>query len=227
VLPPTLEIRSLQNQAKKENYMATQAQLKANRENSQLSTGATSDAGREASSRNNLKHGLCHTEEFFTLLPGESEQNFATLVGTLRNEYMPQDTTESILVRRMAESEWLRARAVRLQTDTLFYDQIGSPQKLALFLRYQTTHERAFYKALNELQKLRKERTKAEIGFESQKLKQAAESRSAEALNLKKDALNLKKAEFEFKKETIQTKKESFKAPSAPEISSGDLEIAA
>src|SRR5579863_2693732 len=207
--------------------MATPAQIEANRRNSEHSTGATTEAGREASSRNNLKHGLCYTEGFFTLLPGESEQNFATLVGTLRNEYMPQDTTESILVRRMAESEWLRARAVRLQTDTLFYDQIGSPQKLALFLRYQTTHERAFYKALNELQKLRKERTKAEIGFESQKLKQAAETRAGEALNLRKEAHNLKKEEFEFKKETFQPGKTTLAAPSEHEISSGDLEIAA
>jgi hypothetical protein len=127
----------------------------------------------------------------------------------------------------MAESEWLRARAVRLQTDVLFHDQIYGPQKLALFLRYQTTHERAFYKALNELQKLRKERTKAEIGFESQKLKQAAETRSGEALNLRKEALNLKKAEFEFKKETLQTKKESFEASPASEMSPGGLEIAA
>ena len=200
--------------------MATPAQIEANRLNSEKSTGATTEAGRAASSRNNLKHGLCYTEGFFTLLPGESEQNFATLVGTLRNEYMPQDTTESILVRRMAESEWLRARAVRLQTDTLFYDQIGSPQKLALFLRYQTTHERAFYKALNELQKLRKERTKAEIGFESQKLKQAAETRASEALNLKKQ-------EFEFKKEVFHTKNERLQTPKVSEIGPGDLEIAA
>ena len=87
--------------------------------------------------------------------------------------------------------------------------------------------QRAFYKALNELQKLRKERTKAEIGFESQKLKQAVETRAVDALNLKKDVHNLKKEEFEFKKETFQTKKESFKAPSVPEISSSGLEIAA
>jgi hypothetical protein len=31
-------------------------------------------------------------------------------------------------------------------------------KKLALFLRYQTTYERAFYRALNSLKKLQKER---------------------------------------------------------------------
>jgi hypothetical protein len=31
-------------------------------------------------------------------------------------------------------------------------------KKLALFLRYQTTYERAFYRALNSLKKLQKDR---------------------------------------------------------------------
>ena len=38
-----------------------------------------------------------------------------------------------------------------------------------------TTHDRAFYKALNQLQKLRAEQRKSEIGFESQKRQQAAD----------------------------------------------------
>jgi hypothetical protein len=42
-------------------------------------------------------------------------------------------------------------------------------QKLfTLYLRYQTTHERAFSKCLNDLLKLRSEKRKAEIGFASQ-----------------------------------------------------------
>jgi hypothetical protein len=44
-------------------------------------------------------------------------------------------------------------------------------------LRYQTTHERAFHKASDELRKSRNEKRKAEIGFESQKRQQAEEER--------------------------------------------------
>ena len=44
---------------------------------------------------------------------------------------------------------------------------------LALYLRYQTTHDRAFYKALNQLLKLRAETRKAENGFVSQERKAA------------------------------------------------------
>ena len=195
--------------------MATPAQIEANRLNSEKSTGATSEAGRLASSRNNLKHGLCGTELFFALLPGEDPENFVHLTLSLRHQYEPQNATEIILVRRMAEAEWMRARAVGLQTECLVNDP-DNLKKIALFIRYQTTHERSFYKALNELQKLREQTRKAEIGFESQKLKQAAETRSSEALNLKKEVHNLKKAEFEFKKETIQTKKRASKLRRCP-----------
>jgi hypothetical protein len=206
--------------------MATPAQIEANRLNSEKSTGATSEAGRLASSRNNLQHGLCGTELFFALLPGEDPENFAHLTLSLRHQYEPQNATEIILVRRMAEAEWMRARAVGFQTDCFVSDP-DNLKKIALFIRYQTTHERSFYKALNELQKLREQTRKAEIGFESQSLKQAAETRSVEALNLKKDVHNLKKEEFEFKKTAFQVKNERFETPAEPEISPSGLEIAA
>ena len=124
----------------------------------------------------------------------------------------------------MAESEWLRARALRLQAECV--ESIGGRgvQNLALFIRYQTTHERAFHRSLKELQSLRQQKAKAEIGFVSQKLKQAADTRAAEALNLKKDAQILKRDEFEFKKSVIQTRKEASEvAKSVP----GDQKMAA
>ena len=61
-------------------------------------------------------------------------------------------------------------------------------------MRYQATHERAFYKALNELQKLRAQRGNVEIGFEALKLKTSAENRAVATLKIRK-------AEFEWKKE--------------------------
>jgi len=50
-------------------------------------------------------------------------------------------------------------------------------KQLALYLRYQTTHDRAFERCAKELRTLRKEREKVKIGFESQKRKQAEEAR--------------------------------------------------
>jgi hypothetical protein len=47
-------------------------------------------------------------------------------------------------------------------------------KRLALFLRYQTTHRRAFYKALDTLLKLRKDAARAPRGFVSQTSASAA-----------------------------------------------------
>ena len=210
---------------RKYKYMATEKQILANQENSKLSTGPTSPEGVQASSRNNFSHGLAPKHhEVFTFLHDEDPNKFRELVLNLIKEHAPQGETQKILVRRMAESEWLRARAVRLQTDCFTQSDNLNEKRLSLFIRYETTHERAFYRALKELQTLRKEKRNTEIGFESQKLKQAAEVRAVEGANLKKEAQILKREEFEFKKMVIQTKKE---VPPPVEISPGDLKMAA
>ena len=65
--------------------------------------------------------------------------------------------------------------------------QIIDERKLALYLRYQTTHERAFHKALNDLLKLRAEKRKQEIGFERQEQARATEIRKQERHEMKKE----------------------------------------
>jgi hypothetical protein len=135
----------------------------------------------------------------------------------------------------MAQHEWLRARALRLQQTCIFEDEhILATEQFGLYMRYQTTHERAFYKALSELQKLRSERRKEQIGFESQKRQEVVEQRAAEAHNLKKQEFELKKRAFELKERALELKKERFAAPASqnrpapiPETTPGDLEMAA
>jgi len=96
--------------------------------------------------------------------------------------------------------------------------------KLGVLIRYQTTHERAFHRSIKELQSLRQQKANVEIGFVSQQLKQAAEARAVECVNLKKEAQNLKRNEFEFKKSVIQTRKKTSKVVKSDP---GDLEMAA
>jgi hypothetical protein len=155
--------------------MATEKQIAANRENSQHSTGPTSQEGLEASSWVAAwRHGLAVKDhERFSLLIDENREKFDELQQRLNDEHLPTSETEVLLVRHMAQSEWLRARALRLQNDLL--EDNGKnvdPAKLAIFIRYQTTHERNFHRSLKELLTFRKERRNLEIGFESQKLKQ-------------------------------------------------------
>ena len=188
--------------------MATEKQILANQLNAQLSTGPTSPEGVQASSRNNFSHGLAPKHhEVFTFLHDEDPNKFRELVLNLIKEHAPQGETQKILVRRMAESEWLRARAVRLQTACFTQSDNLNDKRISIFIRYETTHERAFYRALKELQTLRKEKRNIEIGFESQKLKQAAETRAAEAQNLRREQFEWKKIVVQAKKDTPQTKK--------------------
>ena len=146
--------------------MSTESQIEANRENSKFSTGPKTEPGKSASALNNTRHGLAGA---FRVLPTESQSEFDELLATLREEHQPETFTETTLVEAMAQHHWLRHRALNLESSC--YDpetgQIANEKQLALYLRYQTTHERGFHKALNDLLKLRAAKRKHEIGFES------------------------------------------------------------
>jgi hypothetical protein len=166
--------------------MATENQIRANRENAQHSTGPTSETGRAVSCLNNFRHGFTGA---FTVLPSEDQDDFDALVCGLRAEHKPSTITETILVEKMAQHFWLSQRAQRLQDFTMAADLPirDDERQFALFLRYQTTNDRAFSRCLNDLLKLRAERRKAEIGFESQKQKEAQEARREAAEKRKQE----------------------------------------
>jgi hypothetical protein len=168
--------------------MATEAQITANQANSQHSTGPKSETGKAASCKNNFKYGL--TGSSFTVLEFEDQDEYDHVLCGLRFEHQPATMTESILVEEMAQSYWLRKRALYLQDQCATDEELTleeQARQLALFIRYQTTHDRAFHRALNDLFKLRAEKRKEEIGFESQRHKQAHEARHEAAEKRKKD----------------------------------------
>jgi hypothetical protein len=125
----------------------------------------------------------------FRVLPTESQSEFDALLATLREEHKPEAFTETTLVEAMAQHHWLRRRALSLESSC--YDPatgaITGEKQLALYLRYQTTHERAFHKALNDLLKLRAAKRKDQIGFESQQRKQEEHARKQEQHAMKKE----------------------------------------
>jgi hypothetical protein len=155
------------------------AQLLANRANAQYSTGPKSETGKAVSSRNNFRHGLAGK---FMVLGWESREEFNDLLDNLRAEHQPATPTETLLVESLAQHYWLRQRAIRLQHCTMDQQRptCEYPKELPLYIRYQTTHERAFHKCLDQLAKLRAEKRKAEIGFESQERTRQAEARKQE-----------------------------------------------
>ena len=149
------ELRSL-------NHAKTRRDI--NRANAQLSTGPRTPTGKCTSSRNALKHGLAAGT---LIIPGEDPAAFESLLESLLTEHQPANTTEELLVHQMAQSFWLGQRALRFQNDC-FTENGVDEKRLALFLRYQTTHERAFHKALSALLRLQKTTRAATSGFVSQ-----------------------------------------------------------
>jgi len=159
--------------------MSTEAQIAANQKNSRHSTGPKSAEGKGTVSMNACRHGLSGG---FLFLPGEMPADFEKLQDGLRTEHNPETPTETLLVESMAQHYWLQQRAIRLQGRC--FNEAGAcdaERELALYLRYQTTHERAFHKSLNTLLKLRAEKRKAEMGFVSQQEKQNRARQQAEA----------------------------------------------
>ena len=152
----------------------SQARLIANRANAQLSCGPKSESGKAVSSQNRLTHGLARHNGVFRLLPTEDPRGFEALQADLTAEHLPQTETESILVQGMAESHWLAQRAQTLQNDCFdpATGKIANEKTFSLYLRYETTHRRAFHKSLNDLLKLRKEKRTAQLGFEAQNRKE-------------------------------------------------------
>ena len=120
------------------------------------STGPRSIAGKDRSSQNARTHGLSSLTSVFVLLPGEDTKEWVQLVDDLNHEFHPVSRTERILVNDMAQSHWLTQRAINLQTSS-----IEDPKAFALYLRYQTTHHRAYYRALKQLLALQKARAQS------------------------------------------------------------------
>jgi hypothetical protein len=174
--------------------MSTEAQRAANQANAQHSTGPKTAEGKAAMSQNNFRHGLSGR---FQVLPWEPQCEYDSLFAALRLQHKPETCFEVSLVEKMAQHYWLSRRALSLQ-ETCFNPELPvceQEKQLALYLRYQTTHERAFQRCADEVRKLTNEKRKAEIGFVSQERKRKQEERK-EAEEARRQAAENRKQEL-------------------------------
>ncbi len=79
------------------------AQLAANKQNAQHSTGATTPEGRAASSLNALRHGMCSMK---ALLPSDNAQAYEDFVASHFARHSPSTDEESELVQIIANNSW-------------------------------------------------------------------------------------------------------------------------
>jgi hypothetical protein len=144
----------------------TKSRAEINRANASHSTGPRTPTGKLASSRNSLKHGLASGT---LIIPGEDRAAFESLLESLLAEHQPAGIAEEMLLHEMAQSFWLAQRALRFQNECFTENDADDERtgrslpvvrvdekRLALFLRYHTTHERAFHKALSALIRLKR-----------------------------------------------------------------------
>ena len=191
----------------------SEAKLAANRANSQLSTGATTQTGKAIVSQNATKHGLTGK---FKVLACESQSEFDELLSGFLHSESPTDENEVAMVHQMAEAVWLSRRCLRLQNDCFAALQSGTGEEqnqakkdLALYMRYQTTQDRTFVRYSTELRKRRNERARAERGFVSQKHKEAAERRREELHTQRQELQNIKQETQKLRNRLVAAKAEA------------------
>jgi hypothetical protein len=158
--------------------MATQAQIDANRSNAKKSTGPRTPEGKARSRENALRHGLCAPA---ILMDCEDEDQFNEMVDNLLEEWRPATTTEKMVFCKMVEQFWLSRRATTQLSESTDYltgkdGDEEDAKRVALMLRYNQTAMQGYFRAMNELIKLQKNRRQIqqnqseepEIGFVSQ-----------------------------------------------------------
>jgi len=96
--------------------MATQAQILANRRNSEKSTGPRTAEGKAAVAKNATKHGLFTRHN---VVISENQADFDAFRDDMLAELAPAGTMESILVERMVSLTWRLKRAERMQNEVV------------------------------------------------------------------------------------------------------------
>jgi hypothetical protein len=96
--------------------MTTASRIEINRENSQHSTGPKTEAGKQRSSLNALRHGLTGQ---IVVMPTEDLEAYQLHLKSFTDEYDPKGATEANLVQSLADTTWRLNRVAALETNLL------------------------------------------------------------------------------------------------------------
>jgi hypothetical protein len=96
--------------------MSTEAQIKANRQNAQKSTGPRTAKGKAAVSQNAVKHGLFASQD---VVKGENKADFDLFSDKMLAELAPVGALESMLAERFVNLSWRLRRAERMQNQAI------------------------------------------------------------------------------------------------------------
>ncbi len=136
--------------------MATAAQVSANRENAQKSTGPRTEEGKARSSKNATKHGF-NSKEF--IVADDQQEEFASLSKSLRKQVSPLGALEQEVFTQLLHAAWNLRRVRRLEAELASGDidplaDASLDGQLDRLARYHARFERTFYRAMKELRTL-------------------------------------------------------------------------
>jgi len=112
--------------------MSTKAQIKANQQNAQKSTGPKTDEGKATVSQNAIKHGLFAAE---AVIKGEDPAEYQAYHDQFLAELDPVGAVETMLADRFVSLVWRLKRAERMQNqaiDSMIESQIDNPMAKSL-----------------------------------------------------------------------------------------------
>jgi len=116
--------------------MSTKAQIKANQQNAQKSTGPQTAEGKAAVSQNAVRHGLFAAE---AVIQGEDPSDYELYRDKYLAELLPVGMVESMLAERIVSLWWRLRRAERMQNEAI-EDMIGSK-----VTNLMSRHDREYY----------------------------------------------------------------------------------
>ena len=120
--------------------------------------GPRTAQGRRKSRFNARKHAIFSQ---VVLLNGESRDELRCLLTGLRADLEPEGTLEGLLVDKLASIVWRHRRLIVLMgkregTNSSVVDDIVRTLPIDLLLRYESSLERAFDRALSQLERLQR-----------------------------------------------------------------------
>ncbi len=132
-----------------------------NQMNAQKSTGPRTEAGKQRSSLNALRHGLTART---AVLDSENQADYEIHCRQFVEEYKPGTPTETQLVHELADTSWRLRRIPLLEAD--LFAQVPSPESLVPALAclglHSTRLSRQFQKTLDKLREIQYERLQHE-----------------------------------------------------------------
>jgi hypothetical protein len=136
------------------------ASTEINRANAQHSTGPTTEAGKQRSSQNSLRHGLTAR---IVVMPTEDLEAYHAHLKSFTDEYHPQGATEAQLVLSLADTSWRLNRVAAIEANVLkFATMVVMPENDAKALANLSLHSqrlaRQFERTITQLRDLQKTR---------------------------------------------------------------------